>query len=192
MDDKLVDLQINKLIQEYSYLKSDEELKKELINIKQKDFLDLVNNKLNELNPQDSNHEDISKQESKNKKIEPKIDISGISENTKVRIKKIYRNIVKVTHPDKVDSDELKELYMEATEAYEAYNIFELCFISKKLNIKVKLSLEETKTLNELINSKKDEIKKIESSFIWLWLIAPNENDKNELVDRFIEKHYSK
>ncbi len=29
-----------------------------------------------------------------------------------------------------------KELYMEATEAYEAYNIFELCFISKKLNIK--------------------------------------------------------
>jgi hypothetical protein len=190
MDDKLVDLQINKLIQEYSYLKSDEELKKELINIKQKDFLDLVNNKLNELNPQDSNHEDISKQESKNKKIEPKIDISGISENTKVRIKKIYRNIVKVTHPDKVDSDELKELYMEATEAYEAYNIFELCFISKKLNIKVKLSLEETKTLNELINSKKDEIKKIESSFIWLWLIAPNENDKNELVDRFIEKHY--
>jgi len=190
MDDKLVDLQINKLIQEYSYLKSDEELKKELINIKQKDFLDLVNNKLNELNPQDSNHEDISKQESKNKKIEPKIDISGISENTKVRIKKIYRNIVKVTHPDKVDSDELKELYMEATEAYEAYNIFELCFISKKLNIKVKLSLEETKTLNELINSKKDEIKKIESSFIWLWLIAPSENEKNELVDRFIEKHY--
>jgi hypothetical protein len=190
MDEKLVDLQINKLIQEYSFLKSDEELKKELINAKQKDFLDLVNGKLDELNPQDSNHEPKTKQEPKSTKIEPKIDISGISENTKVRIKKIYRNIVKVTHPDRVDSEELKELYMEATEAYEAYNIFELCFISKKLNIKVKLSLEETKTLNELINSKKDEIKKIESSFIWLWLMAPNENDKNELVDRFIEKHY--
>lgn len=190
MDEKLVDLQINKLIQEYSFLKSDEELKKELINTKQKEFLDLVNGKLNELNPQDSNHEPKTKQEPKSKKIEPKIDISGMSENTKVRIKKIYRNIVKITHPDRVDSDELKELYMEATEAYEAYNIFELCFISKKLNIKVKLSLEETKTLNELINSKKDEIKKIESSFIWLWLMAPNENDKNELVDRFIEKHY--
>jgi hypothetical protein len=192
MDEKLVDLQINKLIQEYSFLKSDEELKKELINTKQKDFLELVNGKLDELNPQDSDHEPKTKQEPKSKKIEPKIDISGISENTKVRIKKIYRNIVKVTHPDKVDSEELRELYMEATEAYEAYNIFELCLISKKLNIKVKLSLEETKTLNELIESKKDEIKKIESSFIWLWLIAPNENDKNELVDRFIEKHYSK
>jgi hypothetical protein len=192
MDEKLVDLQINKLIQEYSFLKSDEELKKELINTKQKDFLDLVNGKLNELNPQDSNHELKTKQEPKSKKIEPKIDISEISENTKVRIKKIYRNIVKVTHPDRVDSEELKELYMEATEAYEAYNIFELCFISKKLNIKVKLSLEETKTLNQLIESKKDEIKKIESSFIWLWLTASNENDKKDLVDGFIERHYSK
>lgn len=190
MDEKLIDLQINKLVQEYSFLKSDEELKKELINVKQKEFLDLVNGKLNELNPQNSNHEPKTKQEPKTKKIEPKIDISGISENTKVRIKKIYRNIVKVTHPDRVDSDELKKFYMEATEAYEAYNIFELCFISKKLNIKVKLSLEETKTLNELIESKKDEIKKIESSFIWLWITAANENDKNELVDRFIGKHY--
>jgi hypothetical protein len=191
MDEKLVDLQINKLIQEYSFLKSDEELKKELINTKQKDFLDLVNNKLNELNFKNINQEPELNNGAKSKKIEPKIDISGISENTKVRVKKIYRNIVKVTHPDRVDSEELKELYMEATEAYEAYNIFELCFISKKLNIKVKLSLEETKTLNELIESKKEEIKKIEYSFIWLWLTAPNENDKNELVDRFIEKHYS-
>jgi len=190
MDERLVDLQINKLILEYSFLKSDEELKREVINTKQKDFLDLVNGKLNELDPQNTNHEPKTKQETKSKKIEPKIDISGITENTKIRIKKIYRNIVKVTHPDRVDSDELKELYMEATEAYEAYNIFELCFISKKLNIKVKLSLEETKTLNDLIDSKKDDIKKIESSFIWLWINASNESEKNELVDRFIEKHY--
>ena len=31
MDDKLVDLHINKLIQEYCFLKSDEDFKKELI-----------------------------------------------------------------------------------------------------------------------------------------------------------------
>jgi hypothetical protein len=188
MDEKLVDLQINKLIQEYSFLKSDEELKKEMINTNQKGFLDLVNGKLGDLKPEEINLGPTK--EPKSKKIEPKVDMSGISENTKVRIKKIYRNIVKLTHPDKTESEELNELYMEATEAYEAYNIFELCFISKKLNIKVKLSLEETKTLKELLDSKKDEIKKIESSFIWLWLTASNENDKNELVDRFIEKHY--
>lgn len=186
MDDKLVELQINKLIQEYSYLKSDEDFKKELISTKQKGFLDLVNEKLGDLNPQETNQN----QEQKSKKVEPKIDMSGVSENTKVRIKKIYRNIVKLTHPDKAESEELKELYIQATEAYESYDIFELCIISKKLNIKVKLSLDETKTLNELIESKKNEIKQIESSFIWLWITAANDTEQNNLVDRFIEKHY--
>jgi hypothetical protein len=184
MEEKLVDLHINKLIQEYSYLKSDEDFKKEIINTNQSVFLGLVNGKLNELDLKPENPNPTIK------KIEPKIEVSGVSENTKIRIKKIYRNIVKVTHPDKVDSDELKELYMEATDAYESYNIFELCFISKKLNIKVKLSLEETKTLNELIESKKNDIKKIESSFIWLWINAANDDEKNKLVDDFINKHY--
>lgn len=188
MDDKLVELQINKLIQEYSYLKSDEDFKKELISTKQKGFLDLVNEKLGDSKPQETNQ--TPNQEQKSKKVEPKIDMSGVSENTKVRIKKIYRNIVKLTHPDKTESEELKDLYIQATEAYEAYDIFELCFISKKLNIKVKLSLDETNTLNELIDSKKNEIKKIESSFIWLWITATNDIEQNNLVDRFIEKHY--
>lgn len=188
MDNKLVELQINKLIQEYSFLKSDEDLKKELINAKQKCFLDLVNEKLGDLKPQEINQ--IPNQEQKSKKVEPKIDMSGVSENTKVRIKKIYRNIVKLTHPDKVESEELKDLYIQATEAYQIYDIFELCFISKKLNIKVKLSLDETKTLNELIDCKKNEIKKIEASFIWLWITAANDIEQNNLVDRFIEKHY--
>lgn len=184
MDDKLVDLHINKLIQEYSYLKSDEDLKKELINANQSIFLGLVNSKLNDLNlsPETPN--------SSIKKIEPKIDISGVSENTKIRFKKIYRDIVKKTHPDKVESEELKELYLKATEAYEEYNLFELCLISKTLNIKVKLSIEETKTLNELIENKKNDIKKIESSFIWLWINSNSEDEKNKLVDDFINKHY--
>lgn len=184
MEDKLVDLQINKLIQEYSYLKSDEDLKKELVNTNQSVFLDIVNSKLNDLNLNPENPNPSVK------KIEPIIDISGVSENTKIRIKKIYRDIVKKTHPDKVDSDELKELYMDATNAYETYNIFELCIISKTLNIKVKLSIEETKTLNELIESKKNDLKKIESSFIWLWINSTNDDDKNKLIDSFINKHY--
>ena len=184
MEDKLVDLHINKLIQEYSFLKSDEDLKKELINANQSIFLGLVNSKLNDLNLKPENPNPSIK------KIEPKIDISGVSENTKIRLKKIYRDIVKKTHPDKVESEELKDLYLKATDAYEEYNLFELCLISKTLNIKVKLSIEETKTLNELIESKKNDIKKLESSFIWLWINSSNDDEKNKLVDDFINKHY--
>ena len=186
MDDKLVDLHINKLIQEYCFLKSDEVFKKELINTNQSIFLGIVNSKLNELNLKPETHNQSVKNNI------PKIDVSTVSENTKVKIKKIYRNIVKKTHPDKVNSEELNELYIKATECYIKYDIFELYFISKTLNIKIKLSLDETNTLNQLIELKKTELKSIESSLIWLWLNSQNDDEKNKLVDNFINKHYKK
>ena len=192
MEEKLLDLHINKLIQEYSFLKSDEELKKELIEHNQSIFLDLVNEQLSNLNPDQIKELDNTIKEPKSVKVESKIDMSTVSENTKVKIKKIYREIVKKTHPDKVNSEELNELYIKATEYYITYDIFELYFISKTLNIKIKLSLDETKTLNELIELKKTELKSIETSFIWLWLNSDNDDEKNSLINKFLEVHYLK
>jgi hypothetical protein len=192
MDEKLEQLQINKLIQEFSFLKSDEELKKELIEHNQSTFLDLVNEELSNLNPDQIKEPDDTIKEPKSVKVESKIDMSTVSENTKVKIKKIYREIVKKTHPDKVNSEELNELYIKATEYYVTYDIFELYFISKTLNIKIKLSLDETNTLNQLIELKKTELKSIETSFIWLWLNAQNDDEKNGLVHKFLKVHYLK
>jgi hypothetical protein len=192
MDEKLEQLQINKLIQEFSFLKSDEELKKELIEHNQNIFLELVNEELSNLNPEQIKEPDDTIKEPKSVKVESKIDMSTVSENTKVKIKKIYREIVKKTHPDKVNSEELNELYIKATEYYVTYDIFELYFISKTLNIKIKLSLDETNTLNQLIELKKSELKAIETSFIWLWLNAQNEDEKNVLVHKFLKVHYLK
>jgi len=192
MDEKLEQLQINKLIQEFSFLKSDEELKKELIEHNQSTFLDLVNEELSNLNPDQIKEPDDTIKEPKSVKVESKIDMSTVSENTKVKIKKIYREIVKKTHPDKVNSEELNELYIKATEYYVTYDIFELYFISKTLNIKIKLSLDETNTLNQLIELKKTELKSIETSFIWLWLSAQNDDEKNVLVHKFLKVHYLK
>lgn len=192
MDEKLEQLQINKLIQEFSFLKSDEELKKELIEHNQSIFLELVNEELSNLNPDQIKEPDNTIKEPKSVKVESKIDMSTVSENTKVKIKKIYREIVKKTHPDKVNSEELNELYIKATEYYVTYDVFELYFISKTLNIKIKLSLDETNTLNQLIELKKTELKSIETSFIWLWLNAQTDDEKNGLVHKFLKVHYLK
>ena len=43
MDNKLNDLKIEKIIQEYTFLKTDEEYKKELINSNQSEFLNIIN-----------------------------------------------------------------------------------------------------------------------------------------------------
>ncbi len=192
MNDRLKQLEINKLIQEFSFLKSDEELKKELIECNQSIFLELVNSELSNLDPEQIKKPSDSPAEHKSVKVESKIDMSTVSENTKVKIKKIYREIVKRTHPDKVQSNELNELYVKATEYYVTYDIFELYFISKTLNIRIKLSLDETHTLNKLIELKKAELKKIETSFIWLWLNSQTDDEKSGLVQNFLKAHYLK
>lgn len=187
MEDRILDLQVNKVIQEYTYLKSDEDLKKELISIHQGEFLSIINEKLSNI-PQEQLKVIEDKQEVKEK--EPKLNTDDIPHNTKVKAKKIYREIVKLTHPDKVDDIELHELYMEAKEAYEDYDLFELYFIGKSLNIKLKLSFDEMDTLNKLIESKKESIKSLESSFVWIWLNSTTEEEKENLVDRFITMKY--
>ena len=192
MDDKINDLKVAKIIQEYTFLKTDEELKKELINVNQQEFLELINTRLNEfeesaLKPQETPTEPISA-----KKIEPKINIDEIDNNTKVKLKKIYREIVKLTHPDKVDSEELKDLYIQAKDAYESFDLFELYFIGKTLKLSFKLTLEETNVLNELIEFKKNEIKQLESSFVWVWLNSENEIEKNMVIYKFLKTHYLK
>jgi len=188
MNDKLVDLAIAKIIQEYNFLKTDEEYKKELINQHQGDFLKIVNDEIGKI---DQNllkkHQDVNPQQHK---TIPKIDVESISHNDKVKLKKIYREIVKLTHPDKVNDVELNELYTLATIAYDEYDLFDLYFIAKDLKIHFKLTLEEGRILNDLIQVKKDEITKIERSFIWLWMSSPNQEEKDRLVNSFISSHY--
>ncbi len=192
MDDKLNNLKVTKIIQEYTFLKTDEELKKELINLNQQEFLETINTRLNEFDKSELKPQETPTEAKAVKKIEYKVNVDEIDNNTKVKLKKIYRDIVKLTHPDKVDSEELKELYLLAKDAYEAFDLFELYFIGKSLNLNFKLSLEESKILHELIEYKKNEIKVLESSFVWLWINSDNEIEKNMLVYKFLKTHYLK
>ena len=192
MDDKINDLKVAKIIQEYTFLKTDEELKRELINLNKQEFLEIINNRLGEFEDEALKPQEIPSEPKEIKKIEPKINIDEIDNNTKVKLKKIYREIVKLTHPDKVNSEELIELYIQAKDAYESFDLFELYFIGKTLKLNFKLTLEETKVLNELIELKKNEIKTLESSFVWLWLNTNDEIEKNIIVYRFLKTHYLK
>lgn len=189
MEEKIHELHINKIIQEYSYLKSDEEFKKEVISTRQSEFLKIINQTLLNYSPdQLKKHDENQGPPVENKK--PGIDIDEIPNNTKVKAKNVYRDIVKLTHPDKVDDEELNELYIEAKDAYEVYDLFELYFIARSLNIKLKLTFEEMDTLNKLIELKKQNIKSLESSYVWLWINGSSEDEKTRIVNQFIEQHY--
>lgn len=181
MNNRLKKLEIKKLLKEYNYLMTDDEFKKEIVDEYKLAFLE----KAGEI------RKDIPTtppQMSPQPEQEDKIDLNIVSDSTKKKVKKIYREIVKITHPDKINSDMYLDVYVKATKAADEYNIFDLFTICVELNIEIELDFEDIDVLNFLIQSKKNEIKKIESSFIWLWINAQNEEEKDKVVNMFVQQ----
>jgi hypothetical protein len=192
---KLKNLKVQKLIQEYTFLLTDDEYKKEVVSTYQKDFLSIINGMIKPEEPKkEEEKSDDSKKEgddtTEQPKKQPKIGDDLVNETTKSKIKKIYRDIVKLTHPDKVNSNDLIKLYIEAKDAYEDNDLFVLYFICGKLNIPLELDEEDTEILNKLIEVKRKELKSIETSFLWQWVHAKNDDEKERMVTTFVEKHY--
>jgi hypothetical protein len=183
------DLEIKKLIQEYSFLLTDDEYKKQLITEFQTAFLNAIQKVREELGlptpPPVVDNGDKKDDNQKKKKVDPDM----VDKETKDKIKKIYREIVKLTHPDKVETQEAIDLYMKATEAADNFDLFELYQICDQLNIVVDLDLNDKSLLNILIDTKKDELKNLENSFVWKWIHLPSEDDKKNLIKVFINNY---
>ena len=110
-----------------------------------------------------------------------------------LNIKKIYREIVKLTHPDKTEKmnnrDELNDMYIKAKIAADEYDIYGLLVICDKLKIKWLIDISEKKILEDNLIAKRKKLKSIESSYIWLWINAKTEEDKLKIVNLFIENN---
>ena len=186
MNDKIKKLKIKKLVQEYNFLLTEDEYVKEVVGEHKNVFMENVFEMRKKLNIPFKDHGEVSNEDLKENKDSKKIE--DVSESTKIKIKKIYRDIVKLTHPDKTNSEKHIELYRKATEAAENFNILDLFQICVELNIPTQLDMEDIDTLTFLIKQKKDELKKIESSFIWLWFTAENEDNKNKIIELFVRQ----
>jgi hypothetical protein len=78
---------------------------------------------------------------------------------------------------------------MKATIASDDYNLFELFIICIELNIDIDIDINDKDTLTVLIEMKKNELKSIEASFIWIYYMAKTEEEKNKLIELFVKKH---
>ena len=190
MGDKLKTLEIKKLIQEYNFLLLDDEFKKEVISENRPEFLEKTQKLRSDLGIiNDPDPQPEKKEEEVNLPKKPKIEPDSVDKSVKDKVKKLYREIVKKTHPDKVASEDLINLYMSATIAADEYNLMELFIICDQLSINFEIDFEDKGTLIALIEMKKKELKDIESSFIWIYYMAKTEEEKNKLVELFVKKH---
>jgi hypothetical protein len=185
-------LEVMKLIKELDFLESEFKYKSEFLKEIDFEFKRQVESIL-EMN------QDLEKQFSKSiefffeRKEEVLNDINTeeleeieifIEKNPKV--KSLYRIIAKSTHPDKKNDDNLKEIYMEATKAYENNELLPIISICDKLKIPYEISEEEFDNLKKEISILKRKSNFLESTYSWQWYVKPNIEEKTEIVLRFI------
>ena len=188
MDDRLKQLEIKKLHTEYDYLNIDGEIKQEIIDKYKPVFMEDLK-EYDDPNKEKTVEENVGEPMNMEKVVEKLIKDEDLSDHTKKRMKKMFRDVMKKTHPDKVKSEELVEIYIKSKEAYELNDLLSLSHYANKLNIEVRLNVVEIKILKDLLSKKKESLEVIESSWLWLWYNSKTKEAKTKVVELYYEKH---
>ena len=215
MSNKLNILESKKLFKEFNYLSSDIEFKNEFAREYGKGFEKALRKLLREepifkqackdkfgLNFSGATVSNIepSKSPSKGPSKEPNnnLDVviftgSTISHEPIIKLgkddqklKHLYRKIVQLTHPDKIKSDALNELYVKAVDANKSGDILTIYSICNELGIKFNISDKEILILKRQIMLIKKQQSGFETSHLWLWVHAENPNKKLKLIKHFL------
>jgi len=192
-------LESKRLLKELGFYESDLEYKSELVNHVETTFIQSVNDYLEE-HPtlKDAFDDKINKriEETVNKNISSEytnkvifdedVELDSKVENPKM--KKLYREIVKQTHPDKIKNEKLNNLYIEAGKSYDSEDLFNIYSICDELGISYELDESENFILKDKIKFLQDKIKFIQSTFTWQWYYSEEEIEKNNIIKEYVKK----
>lgn len=196
---KLKQLEVKRLIKELDFLSSDFEYKNELVFEADNSFIKNVNEFLDD-NPEvkkifDRKINDrldqiiMNKVESENTINEDNLiidEVEDISIKKDDKIKKIYREIAKMTHPDKVDNKKLNDIYIKASTHYDNNDLIQIYSICDELGIEYDINEDDTDLIINNINNIKEKIQFIESTTTWKWYYTEDEGLKNEIILNYI------
>lgn len=193
-------LESKRLLKEFEFYESDLEYKSELVNHVETTFIKSVNEYLDEhttlkeMFDEKINRrieETINKNILTSESIEQDILIEDIEVDSKEenpKLKKLYREIVKQTHPDKVKNHKLNNLYIEAGKSYDSSDLFNIYSICDELSIIYELDESDNYILKDKIKYLQDKIKFIQSTFTWQWYYTEEEVEKNNIIKEYVKK----
>jgi hypothetical protein len=194
--DKIKLLEVKKLLKELDYIESDYEYRNEIITEADSDFIRKVNIFLNDY-PELKQLYDKKISDKINSIINSSVDIiDDISEVLEqevivdikpIKIKKLYREIVKITHPDKVDNKSLNDIYIESTKFYEDNDKISIYKICTYLDIEYDIDIEDDKIIESKIEIIKNRIAFLESTFTYQWIKMEDDAKKTEMMINFIK-----
>ena len=92
-------------------------------------------------------------------------------------VKKLYREIATLTHPDKTDDPELNEIFVKCSTALSNGFIYDIIESATKLDITItSVSISELVFLHEEISELETSIKENQNTYCWVWF----EKNKDE------------
>jgi predicted RNA-binding protein with RPS1 domain len=205
-------LQLKKLLKELEYIESDFEYRSELISEADNEFIKSINNfldihpdikdiydkKINEKIDQSIKRNQESNPITEELEVTEDIEEEPIYESvmdnmvtdlveTNVKLKKLYREIVKLTHPDKIKKQTLNDLYIKATQFYNFNDKIGIYRICSELNIDYDIDDDDEIFISERIDSLRKRITFLESTFTYKWFESESEEEKNKIMVEYIK-----
>ncbi len=194
--DRIKLLEIKKLFKELDYIQSDLEYRSEMISDADTNFLNDLNifldkyPDLKELYESKINNvmNSFIASESCEEKQEDSFDEQKkLRDDKSPKVKKLYREIAKITHPDKSDVKSHNDIYIKATEYYDMNDKIGIYKIATELDIDYDIEYEENIEIQTRIDELKNRITFLESTFTYQWIIIDDEIQKNEIMINFIK-----
>lgn len=192
--DKIKQLEIKKIIKELDYLESDFEYKSEIVVEIDSGFMKSVgfflenNPPLKEIfDDRIDERLDIAIKRNQDESISVEVIDEEIVDNKSQKLKKLYRDIVKITHPDRVDNKRFNDIYIKATGIYSRNDLVSIYSVCNELKIDFIVDEEDEKNIIERIGMLKARIEFVESTFTWKWHYSETEQERNRLIFSYIK-----
>ena len=185
---RVKELELKKLILELELIEIDEEYIKEFID----NYKKLFNDHLKTISPEFHEKINTPSQPDTNEKLENSYDeeeVIQVDEEEIKKIKKIYKEISKICHPDKISDEELNELYIQAKILYEKNNLLGLIKICKKISLDFEIDQNDITILKRTLKDRKSKLTKIEGTFLWLWVNTETEDEKEKIIKMYIQQY---
>ena len=200
--DKIRKLEIKRLIKELNFIESDFIYKNEIINEIDNLFIKSVNlfledhpklkqmfdDKINKSieNIFKSKQLEINNEENYSENETTDLKVIDLKVNNK--LKKLYREIAKSTHPDRITNKKLNEIYIKATNCYNILDVPGTYSICDELDITYEIDNDDYNLIVNKISELKERIKFMESTVTWKWHNTEDINKKNKIILGYVKK----
>ncbi len=198
--DRLKIIETKKLFKELEYFELELEYKNQIVSTADSDFIKSVNEFLDENKELkelfDSKINAKIEETLKNKSVlEESVETEEETEEEETeeevirskKIKKFYREVAKLTHPDKTDDEWSKDLYIKATKYYEENDLIAMYSVCAELKIYFELDEVDNALIKIKISNIKERIEFMEKTFTWKWYHMENEMDKKNLILSYVK-----